>query len=119
MPKGIIYITTVALALGLSGCIYVGGEVDGNSWESQQRKNRQSISQLDIGQERSSVQMAMGTPDFSEAFTLDDDQYRVLYYRTQRKHHDSDTSKDETTPLVFKNERLLGWGHDTLKTLQR
>jgi len=34
-----------------------------------------------------------------------DDEYRVLYYRTQRLHADGDTTKDETTPLIFKNEK--------------
>ena len=56
----------------------------------------------------------LGAPDFSEAFQHNDDNYRVLYYRTQHRHSDGDTTIDETTPLVFKNDHLIGWGEDIL-----
>jgi len=41
-----------------------------------------------------------------------------MYYRTSRQHHDSATSKDETTPLIFKNNKLIGWGFDALTNIQ-
>nr|WP_238946885.1 DUF3192 domain-containing protein [Seongchinamella unica] len=34
---------------------------------------------------------------------------RVLFYRTERNKSDGATSRDETTLLVFRNDRLAGW----------
>jgi hypothetical protein len=67
-----------------------------------------------LNDSRQSVVEQLGAPDFSEAFSKKDDSYRVLFYRTQHEHSDGETTKDETTPLVFKNDRLIGWGQDAL-----
>ena len=108
------------LATSLTGCIVIGGEHgwDDNDWEKQQRENRQMIGQLELGNDRERVISRMGAPSFSEAFTKDNDEYRVLYYRTQRERSDGETTKDETTPLVFKNNVLVGWGNEALKALK-
>jgi hypothetical protein len=45
---------------------------------------------------------------------MDGATYQVLYYRTHRTHSDGETTKDETTPLVFKDSALIGWGMDAL-----
>ena len=52
----------------------------------------------------------LGTPADSEAFTRDGEEVRVLFYRTQHRHSDGETSRDETTPLVFRSGELVGWG---------
>lgn len=115
-------VTLAALmATSLSGCIIVAGEHDDigrSGWEDQQKENREMINDLALQSDRSSVTMKMGEADYSEAFVKGDDEYRVLYYRTQHRHSDGDTSKDETTPLVFKNDKLIGWGDDTLSTIK-
>ncbi|PKL94995.1 MAG: hypothetical protein CVV18_07155, partial [Gammaproteobacteria bacterium HGW-Gammaproteobacteria-8] len=53
-------------------------------------------------------------PAFSEAFTIDGVAHRVLFYRTQRVEGDGVTTRDETTPLVFVEGRLAGWGETAL-----
>ncbi|WP_196139594.1 DUF3192 domain-containing protein [Aliikangiella sp. G2MR2-5] len=108
---------SVVLATSLSGCVIIdrpGGEHDGNDWRHEQKENRQIISELPLNASRQEVHNKLGAPEFSEAFTKGNDEYRVLYYRTQHRHSDGDTTKDETTPLVFKNDKLIGWGQDTL-----
>lgn len=105
------------LAVTLSGCIIVDGEHrswNDSDWKSEQRENRSLISRLELDETRQRVVSRLGTPNFSEAFTKGGDQYRILFYRTQHRHSDGDTTKDETTPLVFKNDLLIGWGHDIL-----
>ena len=105
------------LAVFMSGCIVVGDRDhwhDDNDWRAHQKENREIISTFDIGTSRSQVLTQLGAPDFSEAFQHSDDDYRVLFYRTQHRHSDGDTTIDETTPLVFKNDRLIGWGEDSL-----
>jgi outer membrane protein assembly factor BamE (lipoprotein component of BamABCDE complex) len=107
------------LATGLSGCVIVadGRDNDKSSWETSQKENRALISELAIKSSRAYVINKMGTPNFTEAFVKGNDEYRVLYYRTQHRHSDGDTTKDETTPLVFKNDLLIGWGHKVLAEL--
>ena len=110
-------LVVIFLSVSLSGCIVVGGgdwHDDNKHWKDRQKSNLSVISQLEINDTRQSILEQLGAPDFSEAFTKDGDNYRVLFYRTQHEHSDGETSKDETTPLVFKNDQLIGWGHDAL-----
>lgn len=44
--------------------------------------------------------------------------HRVLFFRTQHRHSDGETSRDETTPLVFRNDTLIGWGDDVLASIR-
>ena len=106
----------VFLSVFLSGCIVIGngGDWDDDDWRRLQNENRETISELAIGSKRQQVLDRLGAPSFSEAFTKADDEYRVLFYRTQRRKGDGETSKDETTPLVFKNDELVGWGFELL-----
>jgi hypothetical protein len=100
-----------ALTAATSGCVYVNGENIGQSdWRDEQRTNSKLISELEIGMERNAVLGRLGPPSDSEAFTRNGEEMRVLFYRTQRKHSDGETTRDETTPLVFENDRLIGWG---------
>lgn len=109
-----------ALAFSLSGCIVVGGDGwdrnNNDNWQKHQKENRNIISQLELNETRQSILEQLGAPDFSEAFSKGDDSYRVLFYRTQHEHSDGDTTKDETTPLIFRNDRLIGWGQDALNS---
>ncbi len=104
----------------LSGCIIIGGEHgwDSGDWKDEQNRNREMISQLEIGADRMDVLDRMGSPNFSEAYTREDDEYRVLFYRTQRRHSDGDTTRDETTPLVFRNDVLIGWGQEVYASVR-
>jgi hypothetical protein len=108
----------VMVSLIASACVYIDGErVDTDDWRDTQRDNRELISQLELGVQSSAVAEMLGIPADSEAFDRDGEQVRVLFYRTQHKHSDGDTIRDETTPLVFKNDRLVGWGNTTYMQL--
>lgn len=121
MKFAINFLLAAMLAISLSGCIVWGGD-HGNwhddDWRHQQKENRELISTLELQTERSRVLMKLGAPNFSEAFSRNGDEYRVLYYRTQHRHSDGETTLDETTPLVFRNDRLIGWGEESLASLQ-
>ena len=93
------------LLSNLSGCVVVNGKPGWHSseWEDEQQENREIISRLEIGMEREQVVSRLGTPNFSEAFTRDGDEFRVLFFRTQHRHSDGETTRDETTPLIFRN----------------
>ena len=116
-----------AISLGLSGCVLnVGDHESGKShdyWEVQQEKNRTSLTKLSLGMTFEQVQIIMGTADFSEAFVSqnnaqsDQEQVKVLFYRTQWAKGDGKTTKDECTPIVFKNNELIGWGDAAYKQI--
>lgn len=108
------------LVFSAAGCVYIDGEyVNRDDWREAEQDNRQFISQLDVGMQRSDVLAKLGTPADSEAFSHDGEQVRVLFYRTQWKHGDGETSRDETTPLVFKNDMLIGWGETVYLSVSR
>lgn len=108
-----------SLTLLASGCVYVNGEnIATDDWKDEQVTNREAISRLSVGASRTAVIEKLGTPNDSEAFVHDDEEVRVLFYRTSRKHADGETSRDETTPLVFKNDRLIGWGERVYEDLR-
>lgn len=111
-------LVAVFLSVSLSGCIVVGGgdwrDDNNSSWKKEQMNNKEVISQLEINDSRLSILEQLGAPSFSEAFIKGNDNYRILFYRTQHEHSDGETTKDETTPLVFINDSLVGWGMDAL-----
>lgn len=117
MKKSLIACALCAPLL-LSGCVVsVGGDGDGyhySDWEEREVNNRRHISKLDLNMQLEVVSSRMGMADFDESFQRDGSLYRVLYYRTQRSHGDGITSKDECTPLVFKDNVLVGWGDSAL-----
>lgn len=106
----------------LSACsINIGGMDDeyGNhmshrSAAEQESRNRQAISTLVPGESLDSVISRMGAADFSEFASKDGEQKTVLYYRTQRLHADGHTTKDECTPIVFIDGKVIGWGESAL-----
>jgi outer membrane protein assembly factor BamE (lipoprotein component of BamABCDE complex) len=113
MKKVMLSIALASSAL-LSGCVVsVGGGSDSHysaDWEDREYNNRQHIAALESGMTYESVLRKMGVADFNELFEKQDGTYRVLFYRTQKTMGDGITTKDECTPLVFKNSQLVGWG---------
>ncbi|WP_018690849.1 DUF3192 domain-containing protein [Algicola sagamiensis] len=111
-------ILSLACSSLLTGCIsYKGGDCDGytsTTSSAQEEKNRQIISGLKLGHDYQNIMMLMGTPDFTDMYVKNQKQYKVLMYRTQRTKSDGHTSKDECTPLVFEEGKLIGWGASAL-----
>ena len=110
---------TGVLALGLSvvllsACVVSVGENRGPSgeaaWQQAERENREAIARLSTDMHIEDVRRQMGTPDFLESLTVDGVPHQVLFYRTHRVHADGLTTRDETTPLIFENGFLVGWG---------
>ncbi|MFS1703028.1 DUF3192 domain-containing protein [Alteromonas sp. AMM-1] len=119
--KKILLCTALAAPLLLSGCVISVGDDDGrnynSSWEQREYNNRKHISKLELDAHYEDVTRSMGVADFNELLRQDGHTYRVLYYRTQRAADDGITTKDECTPLVFEDNRLIGWGEEALRKL--
>jgi hypothetical protein len=100
----------------LTGCVIAvnDGEVDHSIMgESKDRsyKNRKIIAQVQLGSSFVDTQEKLGVADFSETYSNNDKTIRVLYYRSQRKHKDGLTTKDECTYLEFVDGALTQTGH--------
>ena len=102
----------LAPAILLSSCvIHVNESADSESgWQSRQRHNQDAINHMVLGRSRASIEADLGNPDFTDAFQRNGSTFVVLYYRTRHMHDDGETTRDETTPLVFVDGRLVGWG---------
>lgn len=106
-------IAVLSLSLmGLSGCIIsVKPDQHGQAdWQQREEHNRKTIASLAPGMSMQEVTARLGGPDFSELYKQDQQDIQVFFYRTHRHHGDGTTSKDECTPLVFKQAQLVGWG---------
>lgn len=83
------------------------------SWEDRQAYNQGKLTELKLGQSEESVVEMLGHPDFSEAKLSQGQTLNVLFYRTHQTKSDGVTTKDECTPLLFRNDQLIAWGDDT------
>jgi len=117
MKKTIIALLIAApLAMTLSGCVVKIND-DGvdhgfmNDSEDRTYKNREKIDKIQLGTSFMDIQEKLGVSDFSETYADGDSTVRVLYYRTQRKHKDGLTTKDECTFLQFINGQLVETGN--------
>ncbi|MBB1270558.1 DUF3192 domain-containing protein [Shewanella sp. SR44-3] len=115
-----------SLSLLMSGCVLnVGdhGSSGHSGWEEQQQANRDNIAKLSIGMDTQQVTLLMGTADFSEAFVTQasaqdaEQQVQVFFYRTQWSKGDGKTTKEECTPVVLRNNKLIGWGDAAYKMI--
>ncbi|KZN29066.1 DUF3192 domain-containing protein [Pseudoalteromonas luteoviolacea] len=116
--KKLLVATALLSTTLLSGCIVAvsDGEMRhyNSSWESTHKSNREKISNLALGTTYKEVIKQFNTPDFTEAVSKDGHTYQVLYFATNSKHSDGKVTKDECTPLVFKDKELIGFGQSAV-----
>lgn len=86
---------------------------DDMGWEDRQAYNQQKLTELTLGQSLDAVKTLLGKADFSEAKVSDNANLLVLFYRTHHEKSDGVTTKEECTPLLFKDQQLIAWGDDT------
>lgn len=111
----------ITASLLLSGCVISidDGDYDGDygshaSWQKEQKNNQKMIDQLALGESKAAITARMGSPAFNEALLQDNSEFQLLWYRTHHNKSDGITTKDECTPLIFKNDELIGWGETAL-----
>ena len=107
-------LVVIPLSLSLSACVVsVNGEDYkgySGSFEDREYENRKNIANLRLNMTYEHVQDTFGVADFNETYKKDNETIQVLFYRTNRKHKDGITTKDECTPLIFKGGSLVSWG---------
>lgn len=76
-------------------------------------KNNNALLTLEMDMKKQEVLKIMGKPDLNEAYkSLNGKRMTIFFYYTQRKWSDGSVTKDETTPVVFENGKLVGWGSE-------
>ena len=87
-------------------------------WQERETYNARQIGQLDLGMSEDSVIRILGSPDINEAKASPKGDMQVLFYRTHHVTSDGITTKDECTPLVFRDNELIAWGNDSYRDYQ-
>ncbi len=80
---------------------------DQMKWDDREAYNRQFIAKIKL--ESFTFEQALtqlGSPDITEARTVDEVNYQVMFYRTQHVKSDGITTQDECTFLLFVNGTL-------------
>lgn len=85
------------------------------TWQEREVFNRKYISRLELGETKDAVLRLLGPPDISEALETDDGDLLILFFRTQHMRSDGQTTRDETTPLLFRDDRLMAWGESAYR----
>jgi hypothetical protein len=112
----LVLLIALPLASMLSGCVISvnDGEVDhslmGDS-EDRAHENRKKIAKVQLGSSFADMHEKLGVADFSQTYSHNEQTIRVLFYRTQRKHKDGLTTKDECTYLEFIDGELSQTGN--------
>lgn len=87
-------------------------------WQERETYNAKQIGQLEFGMSKDDVIRMLGSPDINEAKETASGPHQVLFYRTHHVTSDGITTKDECTPLLFKNNQLTAWGSDAYQDFQ-
>jgi len=88
--------------------------------------NKERLTKLELGMNETEVFMIMGTKTISifikdqsdtienpyktEVYGTEKDVYKIFYYYTDFMKGDGLITDDELTPIILKNNELMGWG---------
>jgi hypothetical protein len=124
MNKKVVIRILIALAIyGFFVALVVNFYDDSPSdmeWGDRESFNRQYIGKLTL--EKFDFEKAikeLGSPDITEAKKVDDNNFQVMFYRTQHVKSDGFTTQDECTALLFKNGSLIAIGKTAYQQFQK
>lgn len=86
--------------------------------EIEDARNTYNLERLLRGMTREDVYTIMGMPDLYGRYeTVDRDYVSVFYYYTATQVDDGAAARNEVTPLVIRNGKLVGWGVEYLQSI--
>lgn len=120
-----IFILVLALSLSLTACM---------TTSKVRSKNQLNLTMLSLGMTKSEVLSVMGIEIFQVECCLSDGRvgeitnpyrtetfqtengstYEILFYYTDIKKDDGSISNDELTPIVLRDDKVIGWGRTFL-----
>jgi len=76
-------------------------------------ENRYRLSWVKVGMTKGNVYDKMGCPQRTEKVEVNGTHYEIWYYLTKRYAlGQTRLLPQNTTPLIFKNNKLIGWGRE-------
>jgi hypothetical protein len=106
----IIALAAYAIFVGLVVTFYDDSPAN-MKWEDREAYNRQFIAKLQLDSFTFDQAIEkLGSPDITEAKKVNDENFQVMFYRTQHIKSDGITTQDECTALLFKNGVLSAIG---------
>jgi outer membrane protein assembly factor BamE (lipoprotein component of BamABCDE complex) len=107
----LIPITALLMGIYFSACTTPQMDMD---------RNKRGLMTLVMGMSKAEVLTVMGEPTLYESYqNLNGKQVDILFYYTQRKIADYNRTKDECTPVVVENGKLIGFGDEFYETKKR
>jgi outer membrane protein assembly factor BamE (lipoprotein component of BamABCDE complex) len=83
---------------------------------AQMSRNNDNLLLLEMGMTKEQVMKIMDKPDLNEAYqSLNGKSVVIYFYYTERQLSDGNITKDECTPVVFEDGKLVGWGDEFYK----
>ena len=114
MALGHYSVKTTSLALVfllLTGCA--------SSLEQMRTRNRENLLRLSLGMRKFDVLQIMGTETIKginnpyrveTPKSQNGELYEVLFYNTETKDNDGVVGENELIPIVFEENKVIGWG---------
>lgn len=84
---------------------FTGSEIDGPIGTGRDSMGVMSV-RIPIGGNRP----VLYNPHRGELYNADDSSWEVFYYYTRVAHNDGMVTEDELTPIVLRDDVLIGWG---------
>lgn len=119
--------TTFTVILFVLGCTAIAADEPSQKvirYKELLTHNQESIAKLALGMSKEDVIALMGSdsaktkngmvlnPVRIEVFTSGDDKFEKMFYVTSAHHMFGTVNDSQTTPIVLKNGKVIGWGRD-------
>ncbi|WP_242698574.1 DUF3192 domain-containing protein [Alteromonas sp. 5E99-2] len=107
------------IALTFSVLTFVPDKPENMGWQDREAYNKVQVAKLTIGATRDEVLALMGSPDITEAKETSDTVVQIMFFRTQHVKADGLTTKEECTPVLFEDNRLVALGESALNEYEQ
>lgn len=110
LPRKLLSLVTAVSLLALAACVTPG---------SLRIQNRANLARLSLGMSKEQVLAVMGSKrsqDITNPYRTESHRgadgtvWEILFYYTDIKAQDGSVEEGELTPVVFKGDKLEGWG---------
>lgn len=102
--------------IALTFCVltFVSDKPENMGWRDREAYNKVQVAKLKLGATRDEVLALMGSPDITEAKENSSTVVQIMFFRTQHIKADGLTTKEECTPVLFEDNKLVALGESAL-----
>jgi|GEM_PF-1130810 len=111
MKKIIFVFVIILLVNGCAGSAIWYGQKRDESMNVAARNNA-NMSKIAIGMSRNQITQIMGSPNKTEAYTIDNKAIEFLFYRTHACDMNLNDIDSYFTPIAIEKNSVIGWGRN-------